>query len=452
MKIIIVGGGTVGAAICTHLLPEGHEITVIDRDEATLIPLTNACDISAVVGNGADIAVLRKAGAEKADLLIAVTSGDEVNLLCCSAARKLGTDHTIARVRNPEYTGFMHFMKDEMNLSMTINPELAVAKEIFRNLRFPAAAKIETFSRGRIELVEVVVAPDSPMVGKTLLQLRSSTKIKFLVGCVLRGDKVIIPSGDFVIAAGDTIGVTAGEDEITGFFKNTHSYKRPVRDVLIVGGGRVTYYLAGFLSKARINTTIIEENRELCYELSEAFPSCTVVNDDGARQEVLLEHGLDGANALLALTDSDEKNAIISMYAASRSREKVITLIQKMEFVDFFKGMGLSSIFSPKFTTSTDILRYVRTKSDAKGAEIESLHRIMGGRVEAVEFAVKEKLEGVTGIPLKELRPRPGVLIACIIHRDKIIIPSGDDAIEVGDSVIVLTSGEPMKPLKDMIR
>lgn len=450
MKIIIVGGGSVGAAICSQLVSDGHDITVIDLDEKVITSLSNSNDITGYAGSGTDVAVLKKAGADTADLLIAVSSSDELNLLSCTAAKKLGTQDTIARVRNPVYVELVRLMKKEMGLSMVINPELSVAAECRRMLRFPGAAKIETFCRGRVELVEAVVAPDSPLVGKSLYALRSSLKMKFLVVSVLRGEQVFIPAGDFVIEAGDIIGVTAGEEEITSFFKDTGAYKRPVKNLLIVGGGRVSYYLVQMLKNSRIHATVIEPDKTLCHELAAAFPYCTVVQDDGTKQEVLPEQGLEKADALLALSDSDEKNAIISMYAASLGVYKVVTMIRELSYVNFYKGMGLTSVISPKFVTATDILRYVRAKNSARGAEIESLHRIMNGKVEAMEFIVREEIPGVTGVPLKKLRPRQGVLIACILHGDTVVIPSGDDAIACGDSVIIITADDHFKTLKDI--
>lgn len=451
MRIVIVGGGTVGSAICAQLSAEGHDITLIDTALAPLSENSNVCDVFGIVGNGAEVSVLRKASADKADLLIAVTPEDEINILCCAVSRKLGTKHTVARVRNPEYSELMQLMKNEMNLSMTINPELAAAKEIFRMLRYPSAAKVEPFFRGKVDLVEFVVGVDSPICGKSLFDLRTFLKAKFLVCCVLRGDEVYIPSGDFVLQANDIIGVTAPDGELTRLFKATGTFRQPVRDVLIVGGGRVTYYLQTLLQRSKIKTVVIEKDKELCYELTEQF-DITVVCEDGTKQEVLLEEGIEQADAFLTLSDVDEQNAIMSMYARSKQVPKVITMINQLSYVDFFKGMGLESIVSPKSATANDILHYVRSMSDDDDSEIESLHKIMGGRAEALEFIVKQDIEDITDIPLKELKPRSGVLIACLIHNNKVIIPSGNDCISKGDTVIVVTSDGKLKNIKDIIK
>lgn len=451
MKIVIIGGGTVGAAICAQLASEGHDLTVVDDNHVILTELSNTCDVFGVVGNGADVSVLRRAGAERADLLIAVTSGDEINILACAAARKLGTAHTIARVRNPEYSGLMQLMKNEMSLSLTINPELAVAKQIYRMLRSPSAAKVDTFCHGRVELAEFVISPDSMLCGTTLNDLRTKIDVGFLVCSVLRGGKVYIPSGHFRLEAGDTVCVTAPEDDLPRFFKAIAIYRNPVRNVLIVGGGRTTYYLEALLNRGKITSTVIERDKALCHELAEQY-TCTVVCDNGTKQDLLLEEGLESTDAFLALSDIDEENAIVSMYAKTKAKGKIVTKINAMSYIELFRGMGLESIVSPQSATAADIIRYVRSMANARdAAEIESLHRFMEDRVEALEFAIKKDIPDITNIPLKQLRPRAGVLIACIVRRDRVIIPSGDDEIRAGDAVIVVTTHGQMKGIKDIL-
>ena len=450
MNIVVIGSGTVGAAICIQLQKEGHDITVVDKDYNAITELSNICDVYGIVGNGADISSLKKAGADKADLLIAVTSGDEVNILCCSAARKLGTKHTIARVRNPEYSGFLDLMKNDMNLSLTINPELSAAKEIYRILRFPSATKIDTLCKGKVELAEFTVTKDSMLSGKTLNELRTQINIKFLVCCVLRNGDVHIPSGNFVLNEGDVIGVTAPDQELELFFKAIGAYKQPIKDVLIAGGGRTTYYLEELMKDSKIRSAVIEKDKLLCRDIAEQY-DCTVICEDGTNQELLLEEGLGKADAFLALTDVDEENAIMSMYAKTLNTPKVVTMIRTLPFIEFFKGAGLESIVSPKSSTSTSILKYVRALANITDSEIESLHRMMDGKMEAVEFKVKEDIPGLTGISLKALKRREGALVACIMRGEDIIIPSGDDKISVGDTVIVITTGGQMKSIKDIL-
>lgn len=453
MKIVIIGGGTVGRAICEQLAGEGHDITVIDTDFAVLTEISTTSDVYGVMGNGAEILTMQKADVAHADLVIAVTSSDEVNILCCTAARKLGAKHTVARVRNPEYSELMQLLKSEMNLSMTINPELAAAKEIYRMLRFPSAAKIDTFCRGRVELAEYIVPADSPICGVTLNDLRSKLSIRFLVCGVLRGGEAIIPSGFFTPEAGDRLFVTMPDEEVSKFFKAIGAYKHPVKNVLIVGGGRTTYYLLGMLKKSKIDPTVIEEDKVLCHEIAEEY-ACTVINDSGTKQDLLLEENLAEADAFLALSDNDEENAIVSMYAKHRQNHKVITLIGDMSYVDLFRDMGLDSIVSPKTSTAAYILRYVRAMSNAIGSEIESLHKIMESSAEAIEFKIKKAIDGLTGIPLKDLGPnlKKGVLIACIVRNNKVIIPGGNDCIEPGDTAIIVTTLEQIKGIEEILK
>lgn len=453
MKIVIIGGGSVGSAITAQLAGEGHDITVIDESFGVLTEMSNTNDVYGVVGNGADISILKKADIDKADLVIAVTNSDEVNILCCTASKKLGAKHTVARVRKPEYSELMQLLKSDMNLSMTINPELAAAKEIYRTLRFPSAAKIDTFCRGRVELAEFVVSADSPIAGQTLNDLRNKLNIKFLVCGVLRGGEAVIPSGFFKIEAGDRLFITIPDEEVTAFFKAIGAHKHPVKNVLIVGGGRVTYYLLGMLKKAKIDPTVIEENKELCRELAEAF-NCTVINDKGTKQELLMEENFDTADAFLTLSNDDENNAIVSLYAKNKGAKKIVTLISSMSYIDLFKDMGLDTIISPKTSTASYILRYVRSMSNAIGSDIESLYMIMEGKAEAIEFKVKENIENLTLVPLKELGPKlkKGVLIACIARDGKVIISTGNDFIAPGDTVIVVTTVTQINGIKEILK
>ncbi len=450
MNIVIVGGGTVGTAICEQLAKEDHNITIVDADRRAVAEVSDSCDVFGVVGNGADISVLRKAGAETADLLIAVSPEDEINILCCAAARKLGTRHTVARVRNPEYSELMHLLQNEMNLSFTINPELAAAKEIYRLLRFPAAAKIDTFCHGRVELAEFVVNANSRICGSSLIDLRKKLNTKILVCGVLRNGKAYIPSGDFCIKEGDTICVTAPDKELVKFFKAVGLYKNPIKNVLIVGGGRTTYYLESMLKGSKINSTVIEKDRDLCRELTEDY-GCTVICDNGSRQETLLEAGIENADAFLALSDIDEENAIISMYAKTQNVGKIVTMISRMSYMDFFKQAGLESIVSPKSSTASYILRYVRSMANTHGSAIEALHKLMDDKVEALEISVKDHVDGITDVPLKQLRPRSGVLVACIVRENNVIIPSGDDVISKGDRVITVSTQNRINGIEDIV-
>ncbi len=451
MRIIIVGAGTVGTVICTRLAQEHHNITLIDHNVAVLNEMNTKFDVIGIEGNGASVSTLRKAGADKADLLIAVTNQDELNILCCASAKKLGTKHTIARVRNPEYSELMQMIKQDLNLSLTINPELAVAKEISRMLRFPFATKVDTCYHGRVELAELVIGEGSALCGMTMAQLHTKLNLRFLICGVLRQGKAYIPKGDFILAAGDQVCVTAHDEELVNFFKVIGAYKHPVRDVLIVGGGRMTYYLLNHLQKTKIRATVIEPDKTLCRGLAERF-DCNVIRDDGTNQSVLKEEGIAKADAFLALSSEDEENAIVSLYAKTQGTKKIITLISAMQYVDLFKGMGLDGIVSPKYSTSNEILRYVRSLAVTKDIEIESLHKLMEDNFEALECVIKEPVEGITGIPLKNLKLRRDVIIASIVHKDKIVIPSGNDKMESGDTVILFTTGVEINDIKDILK
>lgn len=451
MNIIVVGAGTVGSVICNQLATEKHDITLVDQDMAVLTETSNKLDIIGVHGNGASVPTLRKAGADKADLLIAVTDQDELNILCCASAKKLGTKNTVARVRNPEYSELMQMLSKDLNLSLTINPELSVAKEISRMLRFPFASKIDTCYHGRVELAEFTVEEGSVLCGLTPAQIHTKVGLHFLICCVLRKNEAYIPKGDFVLQAGDTVCMTAHNDVMVQFFKAIGAYKHPVRDVLIVGGGRMTYYLLTLLQKSKISATVIEPNKARCRALAEQF-DCTIIHEDGTKQAVLHEEGVANTDAFIALSDEDEENAIVSLYAKSQNTNKIITLIKNMQYVDLFKGVGLDSIVSPKYSTSNEIVRYVRSLAMTKDIQIESLHKLMDNRFEALEIMINDHVEGVTGIPLKQLKIRHDILIATIVHKDKIITPSGNDKMEKGDTVILITKGEHIDDIKDILK
>lgn len=451
MKIVIIGAGSVGTEICASLEGEGHDITLADRSRLALEEAEAKYDVATVRGNGAEIATLRQAGAENADLLIAVTSSDEINILCCTAAKKLGTKNTVARVRNPEYNELMHFMRGDMNLSMTINPEYAAARDVYRMLRFPAATKIESFYHGKVELVEFCVGENSVMIGATLNELNARLNTKFLVCAVLRGGEAYIPRGNFAIESGDIIYVTAPEGEISKFFRAVGAYEHPVRDVIIAGGGRVTYYLEALLKNTKIRSVVIEADKDKCRSLAELYP-CTVICGDATKQSLLLAEGIERADAFVALTDSDEENAIVSMYAKSVSDAKVITMINAISYAELFKNVGLERIISPKSTTASYILRYVRSILNAGDSKIETLHKLMDGKVEALEFLINEDIDNLTGTPLKLLGLRKNILVACIIRNEKIIIPSGDDVINKGDTVIIVALGGQIKDVKEILK
>ncbi|MBE6664824.1 MAG: Trk system potassium transporter TrkA [Ruminococcaceae bacterium] len=453
MKIIIIGGGTIGSAICSQLVQEGHDLTIVDTDQNILNEISNICDTIGLLGNGADVSILREAGAEKAELLIALTQSDEINILACAAAKKLGTNHTIARVRNPEYSELMRLLQNEMRLSLTINPDLAVAKAIYRMFRFPAAAKIDTFCHGTVEFAEFLITKDSKICGLELSYIQKMFSRNFLICAVLRGDYVYIPSGDFCLQENDTVCLVASEEDLPHLLKSIGLHKDPVRNVLIAGGGRTTYYLMSMLRHTKIKTKIIEKDKNRCLELAKQY-SCPVICDNGTKQDLLLEEDLEYVDAFLALSDSDEENVIVSMYAKTIAQGKIITRINSMTYAEIFKEIGLDGIVSPQNSTVSEIIRYVRSLANAyqdETSEIESLHRFMDDRLEVLEFSIKKEIEGLTDIPLRILPAKKGFLITCIVRNNRIIIPSGEDRLLTGDKVIVVTPQGLMKGLKDIL-
>ena len=450
VKIVIVGDGKVGQALTARLAEEGHDIVIIDNSPKPLKNSVELYDVMGVQGNGASIAVQREAGVEEADLLIAATSGDELNILCCLVARKLGVAHTIARVRNPEYSEQLSLMREELGLSMTVNPELAAAVEIARMLRFPSALKLDSFAKGRIELVEIKILEDSPLLGQPLHSLSSRLGVRILVCAVRRGEEVYIPTGDFVLREGDKISITASPAELDNLFRKLNIFRHKVHDVMIVGGGRIAYYLSRQLLAMGMEVKIIEQDPARCEVLSDLLPKANVILGDGTERELLEEENIADMDALVALTGIDEENVIISMYAGALRVNKIVTKINRMSFQEILDAAGIDSVISPKGITVNQIVRYVRAMENSQGSNVETLHRIVGGRVEALEFRVRNNPE-ITGVPLKDMDTKPNLLIACIIRGRKLIFPGGNDTMEEGDSVIVVTTNQQLQDLSDIL-
>lgn len=450
MRIVIVGDGKVGQALTGRLAEEGHDLVVIDSSPDALRASVEVHDVIGIRGNGASYHVQKEAGVQDADLLIAATSSDELNLLCCMVAKKLGARHTIARVRNPDYADQLVMMKEEFGLSMTVNPELAAATEISRMLRFPSALKLDSFARGMLELVEVKVKEDSPLLGQALYSLSGRLGIRILICAVRRGEEVYIPDGSFVLQEGDKISLTATPSEMDSLFRKLGIYRHKIHRVLVVGGGRIALYLAKLLLKLGMSVKIIEKDPLRCEELSDALPKAQIILGDGSDRELLEEEGIEDMDALVALTGMDEENIIISMYAGTLGLGKVVTKINRMSFQEILDGAGIESVISPKGITVNQIVRYVRAMQNSQGSNVETLHRIVGGRVEALEFNATADPE-VTGIPLKDLRTRQNLLLAGIQRGRQIIYPGGNDTIQPGDSVVVVTTNHQLKDLRDIL-
>ncbi len=449
MKIIIIGCGKVGSTLAEELCEENHELTVIDKNPQKIQQLSENIDVMGSCGNGSSIQVLSEAGVEEADILIAVTGSDELNLLCCLIAKKVSQCHTIARVRNPVYHKEVHFIKKSLGISMIINPEFAAAMEISRLLRFPSAIKLDTFSKGRVELLKFKLLPEFKLGGMTVADVMDKLRCDVLICGVERGGQVFIPSGDFALENQDLVSVIASPKNSNLFFKKIGVHTHQVKNALVVGGGTLGYYLAVVLSDMRIKVSLIEQKRERCEELSEILPAVTVICGDGTDKKLLMEEGLIHAESFVTLTNMDEENILLSLFAKKVSQAKIVTKVNRLAFDDIVDGLDLGSVIHPKYITADYILQYVRAMGNSIGSNVETLYHILDGRAEALEFAVREK-SAVTGVPLSELNLKDNLLIACINRNGVIHIPRGQDTIQPGDTVIVVTTVRGLNDLTDI--
>ncbi|MBO5230249.1 MAG: Trk system potassium transporter TrkA [Clostridia bacterium] len=449
MHIIIVGLGKLGVTMTKQLTAEGHSITVVDTNNEKVTSLVDTYDVMGVWGNGATCETLETAGASKAKLIIAATASDEVNILCCLIAKRMGTENTIARVRNPDYAAQMQFLRNELGLSMIVNPEFETANEISRIIRFPSAANLDSFARGKIEIARVRIHSDNIFCNMPIHEIRKKCKAKVLICAVQRDDDVYIPSGDFVLRCDDNISITGTRAEISQFMKQTGVYKQKIKNVMIIGGGRIAYYLAKLLSDTGRNIKLIEQSDSRCYELTDVLPDVTVIHGDGTDQDILDEQGLERQDALVSLTGIDEENIIVSMYAESKGINKVITKVNRHSY-SILNDIGLETVVSPQIVAGNLVTRYVRALHNSAGnSRIQTLYKLVGGKVEAAEFIVPEDA-GYENIPFKDLDLLPNLLIGCIIRNGKIIFPGGDDVMKANDSVIVVTAGRIIEDLHDI--
>jgi len=440
MNIIIAGGGKVGTSLARQLSAEGYDITMIDDDPQVLGASVEHMDVMAVQGNCAAMSVLLQAGVEDADLLIAVTNADEVNLLCCTTAHGINPKlHTIARIRNPEYTEQIFAMRDVFGLSMSVNPEKQAAVEIQRLLKYPGFLRRDAFAKGRAEIVELRIDGQSKLCNMALSAMNTVIKTKVLVCAVLRSGTAITPKGDFVLLEGDRVFVTAPTENLTLMLKNLGVITRRARRVILCGGGRISYYLAELLAKDGISVQLIESDMERCREMAAALPDTCVVHGDATDQSLLENEGLSTCDALVTMTGVDELNLIISLYGISREVPQVITKLGHGRNRKIIDSLALGSVVSPKDLCCTEIIRYVRAMHNQTGAAV-SLHTIADGQAEAVEFLVDASTRNC-GRPLKELKLKPNVLIASITHGAKTEVPSGNSLLCEGDSLVVVTSG-----------
>lgn len=450
MKVIVAGAGKSGFAVAQSLSREGHDVTVIDNNPDVITLVSNALDVICVQGSATNPESLSDAGAREADLIVAATRMDETNMICGIAARKLGTQHVIARIRDPEYLSQTEFLRETMGLSMIINPEYECAKEISRILRFPSAARVDVFSKGSVEIVDHRVLPGEPLDGIALKNLHEHVKAAVLVSVVERGGRAYIPNGDFILQSGDKLSITGSSRELRKFFTEVGRYKKPVRTVLIMGGGRIAVYLTQLLLDAGLHVTIIERDRERCNIICDLVPEATVICGDGTRNDVLQEEGVHSCDAFVTLTGEDGDNIVTSMYARQCHVGTIVTKVNREHFTDILEASGLDCIVSPKDLTAQHITRYVRALNNSLGSSMETLYQIADGMIEALEFTVGEN-SACVGPTLRELKLRRGVLICAVIRGTKSIIPNGDTKILPGDhAIIVATAGE-VKTLDDIL-
>lgn len=442
MNIIIVGCGKVGEELADRLNDEGDNVTVIDIDPVKVGNLTSRMDILGVTGNGATHLTQQEAGISNADLLIAVTGSDELNLLCCLIAKKEGNCKTIARVRNPQYSTEAPYLKGELGLAMVINPEFQAAAEIARVLRFPSAIKIDTFAKGKVDLMKFRLPENCILTGCSVKEIATKLKCDVLVCTVERGDEAFIPNGDFVFEEKDIISIIASPSNANVFFRKIDYKINQVKDCIIVGGGEIAYYLCRILKKSGIAIKLIEKDPKRCEMLCTDLPEVTVICGDAADQQLLLEEGLENANSFAALTNLDEENIMLSLFARTKGCKKLVTKINRIDFFDVIKQLDLDSIIYPKTITSELIVSYVRAMKNTIGSNVQTVYSIIKGKAEAAEFLIRDN-SPVLGKPLMELKFKPNVLVAVILRGNRVIIPRGSDIIEKDDSVIVVSDIRP---------
>ncbi len=450
MNIIIVGCGKIGQNLAEQLAEQGNNITVIDTSSQKVREVCDRCDCMGVVGNGATHSVQEQAGIDAADLLIAVTGSDELNILCCLIAKKDSDCKTIARVRNPEYSSETQYLKDELGLAMVINPQQASAAEIARILRFPAAIKIDTFAGGRVELVKFRLPEGSPLVGMSVREVVSRLKCDVLICTIEREDEAYIANANFVFEEKDIVSLVASPKNAKVFFERIGYKQHSVKDVIIAGGGDTGTYLCQMLRDDGVAVKIIEKDEKVCEELCMDFTDVTVICGNAGDQETLLEEGIEKAGAFVALTSLDEENILISLFAKSVGKGKLITKVNRFDFSDVIKHLDLDTIIYPKNITSDLIVRYVRAMRNSIGSNVETLYNVIKGKVEASEFIVKEN-SPITGIPLSQLNFKKNLLVAAILRRKKVIIPRGNDEILAGDRVVIVSGVMALHDITDVL-
>jgi trk system potassium uptake protein TrkA len=443
MKIIIVGAGKVGYTLAENLVAENNDVTIIDKSSHVLEKVEDNLDVMCIKGNGVSANILLEAGIENANLLIAVTGSDEINMVCCLTAKKLGVLQTVARVRDPEYADELSLIKDQLGVDYVINPEFAAAEEIARTLGFSSAINVERFASGRVRMIELKITSDVNVIGKRVRDIDKYASSSVLVGIIIRGNEVIVPSGEEIIKENDIIYVIGKHSKIYNFCKVCGKYPEKIKNVMVMGGGRIAYYLYKLLTSMNMNIKIIEINRERCYELSDALPNALIINSDGTEEEVLLSENIRNMDSFVAVTGIDEENLMSSLIAKRMGVKKVVTKISRTNYINIVRELGVDCIISPKLITTNQILKY------ARGNALESLLKIAEGSVEILEFIVEETSKLVDK-PIKNIGILDNTIIATIIRKHEVVIPHGNDVIRKGDRIIVITKQKNVSDLKEL--
>lgn len=451
LKIIIVGCGKVGANLVDQLSKEGHDITVIDKKAEKIQDITNIYDVMGLVGNGASYSTQMEAGIEETDLIIAVTDSDELNLLCCTVAKRVGKCAAIARVRTPDYSEETGYLREQLGLALIINPELEAAREVARILYLPTALEVNSFAHGQAELVKFKVPEDNLLNGLSLAYLGKNITNDILICAVERNGEVYMPNGDFVLHSGDVVSFVSERHIARDFLKQIGLATRQVKDTMIIGASKAAYYLAKELLNMGISVKIIEKEKENCESLSVKLPKAIIINGDGTDPDILKEEGIETVQSFIPLTGIDEENIMLTLYAKQVSKAKVVTKINRVNYKQVINNLDLGSLVYPKYITSEAIIAYVRAKKNSMGSNIETLYHMFDSRVEAIEFIVEENSK-VSGVPIKDLKLKKDVLISFINHNGHIIIPTGNDEIEDGDTVMIVTKNTGFTGIDDIVR
>ena len=451
LNIIIVGCGKVGAALVEQLVREGHDINIIDKNPQKIQNYTNLYDIMGIVGNGASYSVQQEAGIENTDLIIAVTGSDELNLLCCTIAKQVGNCSAIARVRSPEYSEESNYLRERLGLAMIINPDLETAKEATHILCLPTALEVNSFAHNQAQLIKIQIPESNFLDNKSIAQISKSLNAKFLICAIERDGKIIIPSGNVTLHKGDKISFAATRRETINFLKQIGFRTNQVKDTMIIGASKAAYYLAKELLNMGISVKIIEKEKENCESLSVKLPKAIIINGDGTDPDILKEEGIETVQSFIPLTGIDEENIMLTLYAKQVSKAKVVTKINRVNYKQVINNLDLGSLVYPKYITSEAIIAYVRAKKNSMGSNIETLYHMFDSRVEAIEFIVEENSK-VSGVPIKDLKLKKDVLISFINHNGHIIIPTGNDEIEDGDTVMIVTKNTGFTGIDDIVR